>query len=362
VDPGTKRVTVFARISRTDRRLKRVAIIAFVSGLLLVSGIAVAEWLANGSGSGYAKAANAQNLTTSTAVASGTLYPGGTGDMALSVNNPNPYPVTVTSVVGAGPIVSSSPACNANGHGVSFTNQTGLSLVVPAQGSASFVLADSVTMAESSANECQGATFEIPVALTGVSGASGGGDPVDADLDGSASVATGGTDCDDTNAAVHPGAAETANGIDDDCDGAIDDGIGQITGYADLDLDGFGAGPGLSLSALQLGFAANNSDCDDFASAVHPGAAEVQNGLDDDCDGTADEGFVLITGYPDVDGDGHGDFLADQQIFLTLPAGFVESHDDCNDADEMINPDMEEVLNGIDDDCDGLIDDDPIGG
>jgi len=105
MEQGSKRAAVVALVKRMNPRTRRVAVVAFVAGLLFVSGVAFAEWLANGSGSGYAKAASAQNLTTSVAVASDSLYPGGTGDLALTVNNPNPFPVTVTSVVGAGPIV-----------------------------------------------------------------------------------------------------------------------------------------------------------------------------------------------------------------------------------------------------------------
>ena len=331
---------------------------SFVVGLLFVSGVALAEWLANGTGSGYAKAGNAQNLTTSAAVASASLYPGGTGDLALTVNNPNQFPVTVTSVVGAGPIVSSSAACNAAGHGVTFTSQTGLSLAVPANGSASFVLADSVAMAATSANECQGATFEIPIALTGVSGTGGGGGgPVDADADTFPSLASGGTDCDDTDSTVHPGATETANAVDDDCDGVVDEGF-QVLAYPDVDGDGYGAGSGQFFSSLPAGWSTDATDCDDANSSVHPGATEVfdENGVDEDCDGIANEGFGTVHGYPDVDADGYGDFSSAGQEFLSLPSGFVDNNFDCDDANDEVYPGQTEVLNGIDDDCDAVVD------
>src|SRR5262245_47087255 len=99
MEQDSRRASDVAMVRRTNRRTRRVALVAFASGLLFISGVALAEWLATGTGSGYAKAANAENLTTNVTVASESLYPGGTGDLALTVNNPNPFPVTVTAVV-----------------------------------------------------------------------------------------------------------------------------------------------------------------------------------------------------------------------------------------------------------------------
>lgn len=90
-----------------------------------------------------------------------------------------------------------------------------------------------------------------------------------ADYDGDGWDDAPGNDCNDLNAAVNPGATEICNGIDDDCDGLIDD------ADPDMDLDGDGYG-------------ACVDDCDDMDPAVHPGASEVCNGTDDDCDGVID--------------------------------------------------------------------------
>ena len=80
-------------------------------------------------------------------------------------------------------------------------------------------------------------------------------------------------DCDDTNAAVNPGATEICNGIDDNCDGEIDEGF-------DADGDGYTTCGG---------------DCDDGDPAVNPGAMEICNDIDDNCDGNIDEGDVCST-------------------------------------------------------------------
>ncbi len=116
---------------------------------------------------------------------------------------------------------------------------------------------------------------------------------IDSDGDGYPS----GPDCDDTNASINPGAVEICDGIDNDCDTLIDDADPGVTGrstwYADTDADGYG-GPASSTAACTqpVGYAANNTDCNDGNAAIHPGAAEVCNGVDDNCNGQTDEGGV----------------------------------------------------------------------
>ncbi len=93
-------------------------------------------------------------------------------------------------------------------------------------------------------------------------------------------------DCDDADAAVHPGAAERCNGEDDDCDGLTDDppvSDGAAV-YRDADGDGFGD-PEDGACTPQPGFVANADDCDDSRADVRPGEASVCNdGVDNDCD------------------------------------------------------------------------------
>jgi MYXO-CTERM domain-containing protein len=144
-----------------------------------------------------------------------------------------------------------------------------------------------------------------------------GADLNDLDGDGFVGAPAGGPDCDDLDASVHPGATEDPDFVDDDCDGDVDEG----TEHYDDDGDGF----------TELG-----GDCDDGNVFIHPAAFEVCNGVDDDCDGTVDEGTECY----DDDGD-----------------GYTELDGDCNDGDVAANPGMVEIPdNGVDDDCDGVTD------
>ena len=169
-------------------------------------------------------------------------------------------------------------------------------------------------------------------------------------------------DCDDGDPAQFPGADEYCNGEDDDCDGTVDedDAVDAITWYQDADGDGFGDPAVTDVECSQPdGFVAAATDCDDADAAQFPGADEVCNGEDDDCDGTVDEPDALdaLTWYADVDGDGFGDPAADQ-LACDAPADHVLDDTDCDDGDPLVNPAAAELCNGIDDDCDGDVDED----
>ena len=103
---------------------------------------------------------------------------------------------------------------------------------------------------------------------------------------GVAGSVTNNADCDDTNGAVHPGAFEVCNGVDDDCAYGADDGLRFNDYYADNDGDTYGAGRPASACAPIEGRVTNNADCDDFNASVYPSAAESCNGIDDNCDGS----------------------------------------------------------------------------
>jgi len=158
----------------TVRIRRRALLIVLALVAVVVAGVAIAAWSTSTSGNAYSKASTATALTLSDASAStsGDLYPGGTGDLKLKVANPNPFPVRITAVslTSGGTITSNVGACNTAGHGVTFTNQSGLTIDLAANAAATVVtVAGSVHMASSSDNSCQGAIFTIPVDVTAAS-------------------------------------------------------------------------------------------------------------------------------------------------------------------------------------------------
>ncbi len=182
----------------------------------------------------------------------------------------------------------------------------------------------------------------------------------DADSDGYEGEAWGGTDCDDDDASVHPGATEACNGQDDDCDGVVAedmDGDGDLTcgckycdcddndatvhwgatevWYDGVDQDCDGAS---DYDADTDGYdseAYGGTDCDDADGGVHPGAADAwYDGVDANCDGASDY---------DADGDGY-----DADAY---------SGTDCDDGDATINPAAADAwYDGVDANCDGASD------
>ena len=167
-----------------------------------------------------------------------------------------------------------------------------------------------------------------------------------------------GTDCDDTLLAVNPSVTEVCNEIDDDCDGAVDEDL-LLTGYDDADGDGYGdATTGVTACELPPGAITDGTDCDDADPTVNPGAVELCNGADDDCEGTIDEGALdTLPWYADADTDGYGD-AASSTTACDAPPGYVDDNTDCDDTDPAVNPAASELCNGLDDDCDGTVDTD----
>lgn len=157
----------------TSTRKRRLLGGGITLAVLVAAGLAYAAWTTNGSGNGYAEAGTAQALTTNDASGAtvADLYPGANGDVKLEIANPNPFPVRVTSVSGNGAITASGGIGTCNTTGVTFTNQTGLTIDVPANGTQTATLNDAASMSNASENGCQGATFTIPVSLSGASNA-----------------------------------------------------------------------------------------------------------------------------------------------------------------------------------------------
>ncbi len=166
-------------------------------------------------------------------------------------------------------------------------------------------------------------------------------------------TATVGGDCNDGSASVHPAATEVCNGIDDNCNGQIDEGL-LTQYYTDADGDGCGGTAAQLCAATSTYKVTIGGDCNDGNAAIHPGATEICNGVDDNCDGNTDEGLGGGTYYQDADGDGYGGSTTKNACIA--PAGYVSLSGDCNDSNPAIHPNATEVCNGLDDNCNGQID------
>jgi hypothetical protein len=102
----------------------------------------------------------------------------------------------------------------------------------------------------------------------------------------------------------------------------------------------------------------NNQDCNDFEDSIHPGATEIPgDGIDQDCDGS--DLSSLATYYQDSDNDGYGDPGSPYET-TSQPWGYVTNSSDCNDYDSSIHPGVTESHNGIDDNCNGVVDEEHI--
>ncbi len=215
-------------------------------------------------------------------------------------------------------------------------------------------------------------------------------------------------DCAPEDASISPDAEEVCDGIDNNCDGQVDEGVLTLF-YADTDGDGFGA-DNLTYEACEAptGFLEDNTDCEPFDANSHPGAAEVCDDIDNDCDGAVDgddddvdtstgstfwadsdgdgygdpdtsadacgtpEGYVdneldcddadadlnpETVWYADFDGDGYG---SDQWLHASCeqPEGYVDEAGDCDEGDALVSPGADEICDGIDNNCDSTIDED----
>ncbi|TNE88744.1 MAG: hypothetical protein EP330_13570 [Deltaproteobacteria bacterium] len=148
---------------------------------------------------------------------------------------------------------------------------------------------------------------------------------------------------------------EVCDGADNDNDGAVDEGV-LLTFFVDDDNDGY-AGTAV-FQCTADGASATLEDCDDGDALISPEALELCDTVDQDCDGSIDEGVTKLW-YLDEDGDGYAgsEFYACEQ-----PAGSSTTIDDCDDTQELVHPGADEYCDGLDSDCDDLIDEDPVDG
>ena len=202
-------------------------------------------------------------------------------------------------------------------------------------------------------------------------------------------VAIGG-DCDDTNASVHPGATEVCNGVDDNCDAVIDEGV-KTAFYPDTDSDGVGGPTPVMACTAPAGYVATTGDCDDANANVFQTVASVQTDQDQDgytsgaaaaqcvgatqtaggrtyyraagggyswldssaslgvdCDDLDAGKLGQATWYQDGDGDGAGG--ATTQQACTAPAGYVATGGDCDDSDPQVYRTVANLVNDSDQD------------
>ena len=164
-------------------------------------------------------------------------------------------------------------------------------------------------------------------------------------------------DCRPTDPTVHPDAIEECDGIDNNCNGQIDEGV-AIVAYWDRDADGYGDDEAVRrVCTMPSDGVEQGGDCDDLDPRVHPDAVEICNEIDDNCDGLVDDDDTTVdtsTGweyYVDLDGDGYGDDESTQWACSEL-SGLTTIAGDCDDSAIGVNPDAEEICgNGIDDNC-----------
>lgn len=186
--------------------------------------------------------------------------------------------------------------------------------------------------------------------------------PVTTDPDGDHDGVPDVEDCAPADPLI-PAAVDDCDGVDQDCDGVIDEDAAATTWYGDADGDGAGdAETTLTSCAAPEGYVATPDDCDPGDGKVYPGAPELCDGIDQDCDGDwldVTESGGEQTWHLDADADGWGVTSTTVESCFP-PEGYVTRQGDCDDADPAVNPGAPEVCDDadLDENCNGVADDD----
>ena len=175
-------------------------------------------------------------------------------------------------------------------------------------------------------------------------------------------LCTTGADCDDMDPERHPGAEEVCDDEDHNCDGRDYDDLRRFHFLPDQDGDGHGVGVAITICELMRapeGYASSISgeDCDDSDPSVHPAAPELCDAVDHDCDGDPSPDDLEHRVWIDEDGDGFGAGTVVTTCEAAAPEGFVPAsgREDCDDGDPDVSPGAAEQCNGVDDNCDGFV-------
>ena len=168
-------------------------------------------------------------------------------------------------------------------------------------------------------------------------------------------------DCDDSNPDVSPKGTEICDGIDNDCNNNIDEptAIGVSTWYYDHDGDGYGDASNSLEYCDQPSDVSVSGDCDDELLDVSPDAIEVCDDIDNnELDGKVGESTAqdVQTLYLDSDGDGYG-ISSTTTLNCNIVSGYAVDSDDCDDTSNAVYPNAVELCDGLDNDCNDIIDD-----